>query len=943
MKKLLTLLILFTGLNPLFSQFNFTNSNGLLENTNVHSGVAVGVADMNNDGLDDIVRLDQGYILMFDYQGAPGAQLENYVFGPLGNQSEWSICVADVDNNGFNDVIAGGSYNEVKLVKADATGSMHTMEYLPNGSLFVQGSNFADINNDGFVDYFACHDDAESKIWINDGTGNLVSADETIDMATTPVSDNSGNYGSVWTDFDNDGDTDLYIAKCRQGVGSSSDPRRINALFVNDGNGNYTEQAEDYGIKIGAQTWTADFGDIDNDGDMDLYMTNHDLTAMLYLNDGTGHFTDVTAGSGIDESGFFIQGVFSDFDNDGFVDIISTASGARFYHNDGDGTFTKLDTELNNNTLHSYALGDLNGDGFVDIYGSYGTVYTNPSSIDDVLWLNEGNDNNYLAIRPIGTVSNSKGIGARVEIHGEWGVQIREIRSGESYGIMNSLNAYFGIGQAETIDQVVIKWPSGIVDTYENVSPNQMITVVEDNCISPDASVALDGNTVLCPGETLTITAPDGFEYNWSNDMTTQSITVAESGIYSVTIDDGTGCQGVSQLVEVVVNPDATPTIELIGETTFCEGGTVQLVASEADSYLWSNGDITQSTEIAESGTFTVEVPGLCQDFESAPYELTLTAITSENPTADDVIIPAPGTATLTAAGNGEIYWYDDFDATEPVGVGATYETPMLDDNATYFAQNAEILGGLDANVGIEAHTTNSQFSSSNFNGEIIFDAYDAFTLKTVKVYTDLEGVRRIELREESGAILQTVDIMIPEGEHIIDLNFEVPVGTNLALAANTDWNLATFGFESARLRRSNQGVEYPYVVEDVVSLNTSQFGMNHYYYFYDWTIEQEGEACLSEKIPVEVTLKTVSVQETEYGQLSVYPNPTSGQVVFEIPAILANNATLQILDLNGRVVQSRTALTEKETMNLSSLAKGIYLAKLTSNNETYTSRIILQ
>jgi hypothetical protein len=90
---------------------------------------------------------------------------------------------------------------------------------------------------------FACHDDAAGRIWGNDGSGALQESNNWIDLATVPASDNSGNYGSVWSDIDNDGDLDLYIAKCRQGVNDPSDPRRINALYINDGAGNYTEAA----------------------------------------------------------------------------------------------------------------------------------------------------------------------------------------------------------------------------------------------------------------------------------------------------------------------------------------------------------------------------------------------------------------------------------------------------------------------------------------------------------------------------------------------------------------------------------------------------------------------------------------------------------------------------------------------------------------------------
>ena len=105
-----------------------------------------------------------------------------------------------------------------------------------------------DVNNDGWLDIFGCDDVHISDIWGNDGTGSFTDNDGWIDLATAVPSDNSGNYGSVFTDYDCDGDLDLYIAKCRQGVNDPNDPRRINVMYQNDGNNNFTEVADAIGL-----------------------------------------------------------------------------------------------------------------------------------------------------------------------------------------------------------------------------------------------------------------------------------------------------------------------------------------------------------------------------------------------------------------------------------------------------------------------------------------------------------------------------------------------------------------------------------------------------------------------------------------------------------------------------------------------------------------------
>src|SRR5690606_25688720 len=163
-----------------------------------------------------------------------------------------------------------------------------------------------------------------------------------------------------------DGDLDLYIAKCRQGVNNPNDPRRWNRLFVNDGNGNFTDMAAAYGVQVRNQSWTADFGDIDNDGDMDLVVTNHDATIQLFENDGTGQFTAITDGSGLAVTGFFLQSKLVDLDNAGYLDLITAGGGggARVFRNNGDKTFTSVsDVFSSNKAMHSFATGDLNNDG----------------------------------------------------------------------------------------------------------------------------------------------------------------------------------------------------------------------------------------------------------------------------------------------------------------------------------------------------------------------------------------------------------------------------------------------------------------------------------------------------------------------------------------------------------------------------------------------------
>jgi hypothetical protein len=939
MRQFYTLFFVFTLATvsgTLHGQISFTDQTALLQNPNFTSGVALAIADMNGDGLDDIVRLNETKMLSIEYQAAAGQPFANYTFGNVytGNEGAWAIAVGDVNNDGFCDIFTGGRYNGVKVLTATGNGATYLPQTMPGPSIFTQGANFADINNDGWLDVFSCHDDGESRIWANNGAGGFVEADDWIDMATVPASDNSGNYGSIWTDFDNDGDLDLYIAKCRIGVDDPNDPRRINALFVNDGQNNFTEAAAEYGLKIKWQSWTADFNDIDNDGDLDCLVTNHDYNLQLLENDGSGHFTDISEAAGIAISGGYIQGIMRDFDNDGFIDIV-TAAPAYLFHNNGDRTFTQMPSPFGTANLRSLSAGDLNHDGFIDLYAAYQCNYNTPCGVPDKIWMNSGNSNHFLGVKLQGAQSNRMGIGARLEIHGSWGVQVREVRSGESYGIMNSLTQHFGLGQDSIVEYLVVRWPSGQVDVVKNPAVNQFLTVEEGStCSLAGFEVEVDGLPVICDSGSVTLAAPAGYEYLWSNGAVSQTITVSEAGNFSLLIVDSLGCTAASSVVVVLKNPDETPALAIDGETEFCEGGSVTLSSSQAAGYAWSNGETTQSVAITETGDYFVTIPGACSDFSSEIIHVEVFD-TPEIPHADDVTIQDTAAVTLEAPGN-HIFWYDSLDATVPIAEGNTFLTPEITETTTFYLEDVGEFGGGNFETGMKQHQ-GSPFNGNNSNGQLIFDVEQTFILKQVTVITDSAGVRIIELRDTDGNVLQNFSADLSPGATVLDLNFQIEPGAGYILATNTANNQAVLGTQSPRLRRSDSGVQYPYEVPDVVTITGSSFGSGFYYYFFDWKIEIEPVRCTSERSAVTVFYEPVAVKEAKpFGNLTVFPNPSSGLFNLQMEAIESGPASVSISDLTGRVVfgekfEAMAGVAQHRELDLSAVPSGMYFMKISS------------
>jgi hypothetical protein len=244
--------------------------------------------------------------------------------------------------------------------------------------LYAQGANLVDINRDGHLDLFVCHDEGESHVYRNDGTGRLVREREWIDMKTVEPSDNSGNYGSVWTDLDGNGWPDLYIAKCKAGAFLPTDPRRINVMYMQGDSLEFDERAVAMGIADGSQSWVADFADVDNDGDLDVFVANHKGPSYLFIQESPGVFVERSKEWGLDVTFNIIQAKFADLDNDGWLDLVLSGSEQRLFMNKGD-RFELADDFLQASPMTSFVLGDFNEDGYLDIYASYCDLINMPS------------------------------------------------------------------------------------------------------------------------------------------------------------------------------------------------------------------------------------------------------------------------------------------------------------------------------------------------------------------------------------------------------------------------------------------------------------------------------------------------------------------------------------------------------------------------------------
>ena len=452
------------------------------------------IADMNGDYLDDIVSPVNNTTLAISYQQAGGTfNTTTYTVPNTTVMPSWSIAAGDYDNNGYNDLIYG-SGSGVVFLKANSTGTGYTSDRKPQ-SYLVQRTNFIDINNDGKLDAFACDDNAPNRYYMNDGVN--------LNPMQGGIGDfpSGGNYASNWADFDNDGDVDMYLAKC--GQGGSGVGGNIDQLFMNNGNGTYTNIAAAANMANPEQTWSGAVGDFNNDGWMDVVVGVNSASngyTNVKRNNGDNTFTSVTSGSGYDtNTGLGREYITQDFDNDGFLDVLGSGSNIMF----GDGNFHFI---ANTNTYPlspvDKPVGDLNNDGFLDIQNGNNILFNN------------GNTNHWVNVNLQGIQSNRNGIGARIEIHGAWGIQIRDVQSGTGFQNMSTISAHFGIGQETAITQVIIKWPSGIIDTINNPTSNQSLLVVEGATLAVNGFVNSEFSLYPIPAKnSLNISSNDNINF----------------------------------------------------------------------------------------------------------------------------------------------------------------------------------------------------------------------------------------------------------------------------------------------------------------------------------------------------------------------------------------------------------------------------------------------
>jgi enediyne biosynthesis protein E4 len=444
--------------------------------------------DHDNDGfLELYVANSGGRDALYHYNG-------NGIFSPVTNaiNPQPRDCLAgvvgDYNNDGLEDLLTIHWGSVENLYRNDGNGNFIglTASQLGFYSADIPGdAGWADYDLDGFVDLFVANYNTSylnDNLYHNKGDGTFTRM--TAGQVGPLVADNAPTSPCAWVDYDNDGYPDLWVGT---GFGAPTPGKQF--LWHNNRNGKFS-QVSAGSLTNNLATACGLWGDYDNDGYPDLFLTDFAGTSSLHHNVVGQTFTDVSRTAGVSDWTDAWGAAWGDYDNDGYLDLFVAAWEAEnqsiLYHNNGNGTFTTIDVgsplhDFAGNLREFLAWADYDNDGFLDLLI---ICWTENGSAKNLLYHNNGNSNAWLKVKLVGKASNRSAIGAKVclqaTIRGQTLTQMREINgnSGMSGGACGLL-AHFGLGDATNVDLVRIEWPSGIVQQLTNVTACQFLTVTE--------------------------------------------------------------------------------------------------------------------------------------------------------------------------------------------------------------------------------------------------------------------------------------------------------------------------------------------------------------------------------------------------------------------------------------------------------------------------------
>ena len=472
-----------------------------LDRKNGNGTVAFG--DIDGDGALDIIVAGSGTFLTA-YRQTNGKFVDSTeAFGLAGVPSGYSLNLIDYDNDGKLDLyISYNGWNGPMLNRLFHNENGRFIDVTKKSGLDNKGSGFvslwADLDNDGWIDVVIANgvlkDGSVPQIYRNNKNGTFTNVTKAAGLNEPPA---WGAIGLALGDYDKDGRVDIFINGLAEGP---------NRLYHNDGNWHFTEVAAKAGVAQPPHNgFVAFFFDYNNDGLPDLLTCSlapwdavveglragfkprgalHPDASRLFRNNGDGTFTDVTLAAGLAAPMGTMGAGVADLDNDGYLDIyfgtgdpqLTRLEPNRFFHNNGDGTFTDLTRAVGfarpGNKGHGVAFADIDNDGDLDVFAQLGGHYPGDYARNAFYRNLRGNENNWLEVdlQPamIGTKLTVKAGGLLV---------YREVKGSEGFGATSPYRQHFGLGKHAIVDSLEVTWPNEVTKKMTAMKSNQVFLI----------------------------------------------------------------------------------------------------------------------------------------------------------------------------------------------------------------------------------------------------------------------------------------------------------------------------------------------------------------------------------------------------------------------------------------------------------------------------------
>ncbi|MFK7758197.1 MAG: FG-GAP-like repeat-containing protein [Flavobacteriales bacterium] len=875
--------------------------------------------DVDNDGFDDLFVADYNQERPNElYMNNGDGTFELSSNGPntIGNtvSSTWG----DFDNDGDQDaflVTNVGGPNELHRNDGGGVFTKVSTADIPNYSGYCHNATWIDVDNDGNLDLFVT-DYMPTKfnlLYKNEGDGSFTRIE-----TGALVSDAGRSIGSTWADIDNDGDLDAFIPNT-QG--------QNNCLYINDGNFQFTKITEGDIVNDGGKSVGCSWGDYNNDGLVDLFVANTgEQVDFLYTNNGDRTFSKITTGVVVTQVMNSSGSAWLDVDNDTDLDLLVTADlghASSLYINNGDGTFSVQANEISSVLGNSYptAASDVDKDGDIDIF-----VGNRSDEQNAFFENNRANCNSWLCVNLEGVISNKNAYGARVMLksvsYGEEVWQSREVssQSGGGAGSQSSRSLLFGLGDAISVDSVVVYWPSGIVSRFDSMDVNDCLFVQEEegeklcgiiyndengNCIFDAEELPIPGVVIkeLSSGLSVVSDLNGQFEYWSTNDQVTLSVELGT--------DYTTAC-GSSTTVDLsTLDGSCGLNFGLVSE---CE--TTDLSTSLGHSVL-RRGFTNQITLNYENhGVELAEQTELRFDVSNAIHLVSATVPWDSEVQGDETRTYIWNLGDVGGYEFNSIQLIDSVDVWSEIDelvtmsllISSSGEECNLEDNS--YSISDVIVGSVDPN---DKHVTSSnndfyQVTSEDWlHYKIRFQNVGNYYATRIVVVDTLSELLDLSTIEFLG---QSHDLPITMNENVITWS-----SNNTFLPDSISDEEGSHGYMNFKIRPKS-GDDLKGIISNKASI---QFDFNEYI------------------VTNTVHKNLVNSLEGENLVMVIHPNPSSGssKVSIKSKSLMDNSfaqiSEIDILDSQGTLVKRQSAL-EPYVLALEerNLVKGMYVLKAT-------------